>query len=46
MASQPELHVVTGAFVPTCPTRFREWANENAALLGREYASELERHYR
>jgi len=31
---------------PTCPTRFSEWVREHTAELGREYASESERHYR
>jgi NADH dehydrogenase len=30
---------------PTCPTRFREWLDQHAEELGREYASEVRRHY-
>lgn len=30
---------------PTCPTRFSEWLGRHAAELGREYASEVKRHY-
>jgi uncharacterized protein YbjT (DUF2867 family) len=31
---------------PTCPTRFANWLSGHADDLGREYASELKRHYR
>jgi uncharacterized protein YbjT (DUF2867 family) len=31
---------------PTGSTRLSEWLAENAAVVGREYASELDRHYR
>ncbi|MBC7104311.1 MAG: NAD(P)H-binding protein [Firmicutes bacterium] len=31
---------------PTCPTRFSDWLERNARVLGTEYASELARHYR
>lgn len=31
---------------PTCPTRFSEWLEQNATVLGTRYASELARHYR
>ena len=31
---------------PTCPTRFSDWLKKNAGRLGRQYASELSRHYR
>jgi len=31
---------------PTCPTRLSAWLTDNAANLGRCYASELQRHYR
>ena len=30
----------------TCPTRLSVWAREHHAELGRQYASELDRHYR
>jgi uncharacterized protein YbjT (DUF2867 family) len=30
---------------PTCPTRFSDWLQSNANLLGKKYASELARHY-
>jgi NADH dehydrogenase len=31
---------------PTCPTRFSEWVVQNAEWLGKQYTSELARHYR
>lgn len=31
---------------PTGRTRFSQWLQQNAAALGREYASEMSRHYR
>jgi uncharacterized protein YbjT (DUF2867 family) len=31
---------------PTCPTRFSEWLRDHAEELGREYRSELRRHYK
>ena len=31
---------------PPCDTRLSDWLDENAALLGADYANELERHYR
>ena len=31
---------------PTCPTRFSDWIAQEAATVGRRYASELERNYR
>ncbi len=30
---------------PTCPTGFSDWLEQHAGELGREYASELRRHY-
>jgi len=30
---------------PTCPTRLTDWLRENAAHVGRRYASELGRHF-
>ena len=37
--------LVSGA-PPTCPTPFSSWVREQAAALGRRYASELRRHFR
>jgi hypothetical protein len=31
---------------PRCKTRFTDWLERNADAVGREYASELARHYR
>ncbi len=31
---------------PTCPTRFSDWTERHSHLLGRRYASELNRHFR
>jgi NADH dehydrogenase len=31
---------------PTCATRLSQWSDRHADLLGREYASELNRHFR
>jgi uncharacterized protein YbjT (DUF2867 family) len=30
---------------PTCPTRISDWLSENADVVGKKYASELERHF-
>ena len=30
---------------PTCATRFSDWLQGNATMLGKTYASELARHY-
>lgn len=38
--------LLTSDSVPTCEIRFSEWVGENGALLGREYRSELQAHYR
>jgi len=37
--------LLVSAEPPTCPTRFSDWLQSNANLLGKTYASELARHY-
>ncbi len=38
--------LLVSASAPTCPTRFSEWSERHAHLLGRHYASEIDRHFR
>lgn len=38
-------NLLVSAAQPTGRTRFTEWLEKNGTLLGRQYASELERHY-
>lgn len=38
-----DLLISTGK--PTCPTRFEEWLADNAGSTGRQYASEVARHF-
>ena len=38
--------LLVSAIAPTCPTRFSEWSERHAHLLGRHYASEIDRHFR
>ncbi|MBP7746265.1 MAG: NAD(P)H-binding protein [Phycisphaerae bacterium] len=39
-------NLLVSASAPTCPTRLSAWLADNAAGLGRTYASELRRHFR
>ena len=39
-------NVLVSSNTPTGKTRFTDWLDINAAILGKQYASEIERHYK